>query len=32
MRRIADGEEYPVPSTIEDPTALDTIKEAIGHA
>ncbi len=31
MRRIADGDEYSVPSTIEDPAALDTIKEAIGH-
>ena len=32
MRRIADGDDYPVPSTIEDPAALDTIKDAIEHA
>jgi propionyl-CoA synthetase len=30
MRYIADGREYAVPSTIEDPGALDTIKEAVG--
>jgi propionyl-CoA synthetase len=29
MRSIADGREYAVPSTIEDPGALDTIKEAV---
>jgi len=29
MRSIAVGEDYPVPSTIEDPAALDTIKEAL---
>ncbi|MBW3604359.1 MAG: propionyl-CoA synthetase [Actinobacteria bacterium] len=29
MRRIADGEEYTTPSTIEDATALDVISDAI---
>lgn len=29
MRKIADGEEYRVPSTIDDPTILDEIKEAL---
>jgi propionyl-CoA synthetase len=28
MRKIADGQEYKVPSTIEDPTSLDVIQEA----
>ncbi|HSK90349.1 MAG TPA: propionyl-CoA synthetase [Euzebyales bacterium] len=32
MRRIADGQEYAVPSTIEDPGALDTIRAAVGRA
>ena len=35
MRKIADGAEYTAPSTIEDPTALDEIAEAlagIGYA
>jgi propionyl-CoA synthetase len=35
MRKIADGVEYTAPSTIEDPTALDEIAEAlagIGYA
>jgi propionyl-CoA synthetase len=35
MRRIADAEEYGVPATIEDPTALDEMREAlraIGYA
>lgn len=31
MRRIADGEDYPVPSTIEDPDALDTIAAAVAR-
>jgi propionyl-CoA synthetase len=30
MRKIADGEEYSVPSTIEDPVTLSIIKEAAG--
>ncbi len=30
MRKIADGEEYRVPSTIEDPSALTDIQEAAG--
>jgi propionyl-CoA synthetase len=29
MRRLADGEPAPVPPTIEDPAALDEIKEAL---
>jgi len=29
MRRIADGQEYQTPSTIEDPAALDTIRAAL---
>ena len=32
MRHIADGEDYAIPSTIEDPAALETIKEAVGDA
>jgi propionyl-CoA synthetase len=32
MRHIADGEDYAVPSTIEDPGALETIEEAVGNA
>ncbi len=31
MRRIADGEQYTTPSTIEDPDALDTIRSAVGR-
>lgn len=31
MRKIADGEEYKVPSTIDDPVILDEIKEALTH-
>ena len=29
MRRIADGEEYTVPATIDDPAILDEIAEAL---
>ena len=29
MREIADGDDYAVPSTIEDPDALDTISAAV---
>lgn len=35
MRKIADGDKYSVPSTIDDPTSLDEIAEAlktIGYA
>jgi propionyl-CoA synthetase len=35
MRKIADGHSYSVPSTIEDPTSLDVIRDAakgIGYA
>jgi propionyl-CoA synthetase len=30
MRKIADGEEYSVPPTIEDPAVLEEISEALG--
>jgi propionyl-CoA synthetase len=30
MRKIADGKEYKVPATIEDPAVLDEITEALG--
>ncbi len=30
MRQIVDGEEYVVPSTIDDPAILDEVKEQIG--
>jgi propionyl-CoA synthetase len=29
MRMMADGEEYTVPPTIEDPAALDDIEQAL---
>jgi propionyl-CoA synthetase len=29
MRRIADGEEVTVPATIDDPSILDEISEAL---
>ena len=32
MRRIADGEEYALPATIEDPAALDEVEEALAAA
>ena len=35
MRRIADGEEYAVPATVDDPAALDEMGDAlrgIGYA
>jgi propionyl-CoA synthetase len=32
MRRIADGEDYPVPATIDDPAILDEITEALVKA
>jgi propionyl-CoA synthetase len=34
-RRIADGEEYTIPPTIDDPAVLDEMREAlsaIGYA
>ena len=31
MRKIADGEEYRVPSTIDDPAILGEIEEALGR-
>ena len=30
IRKIADGEDAPVPPTIEDPTALDELRVALG--
>jgi propionyl-CoA synthetase len=35
MRRIADGEEYTIPATIDDPAILDEMRNAlhgIGYA
>ena len=29
MRRIADGEEYSTPATIDDPAVLDEVGEAL---
>jgi propionyl-CoA synthetase len=29
MRRIADGEEYTAPATIDDPAVLDEISDAL---
>jgi propionyl-CoA synthetase len=31
MRKIADGEQYRVPSTIDDPVILDEIKQAVAR-
>ena len=31
MRKMADGEKYPFPSTIEDPTVLDEIKQLLAE-
>jgi len=32
MRRIADGEPWPMPATIEDPAVLDSITQALAAA
>ena len=32
MRRIADGEDYRMPATIDDPAILGEIEEALGRA
>jgi propionyl-CoA synthetase len=32
MRRIADGEDYPVPATIDDAATLGKIEAALGRA
>jgi propionyl-CoA synthetase len=32
MRKIADGEQYAVPSTIDDPATLAEIEEALRRA
>ena len=29
MRKIADGEDYPLPATIDDPAVLKEIEEAV---
>jgi propionyl-CoA synthetase len=29
MRQIADGENFPMPATIDDPVILDEIREAL---
>jgi propionyl-CoA synthetase len=31
IRQIADGEEYTVPSTIDDPSSLEEIERALGE-
>jgi propionyl-CoA synthetase len=31
MRRIADGEQWTMPATIDDPVILDEISEALGR-
>jgi len=31
VRKIADGEDYKVPSTIDDPAILDEIAESLGE-
>jgi propionyl-CoA synthetase len=31
MRQIADGEDYRMPATIEDPMVLDEIREALSR-
>ena len=31
MRKIADGETYNAPSTIDDPAVLGEIEQALGH-
>ena len=30
MRKIAEGEDYPLPATIDDPVILAEITEALG--
>jgi len=32
MRKIADGEDYPMPATIDDPAVLGEIRDALGRA
>jgi propionyl-CoA synthetase len=32
MRRIADGEDYPMPATIEDPGVLGEIVEVLAKS
>ena len=32
MRRIADGDDYPLPATIDDPAVLDEINAALANA
>jgi propionyl-CoA synthetase len=32
MRKIADGEPYPMPATIDDPAVLGEIRDVLAHA
>ncbi len=32
MRKIADGQDYPMPATIDDPAVLGAIRDALGRA
>jgi propionyl-CoA synthetase len=32
MRRIADGEDYPMPATIDDPAVFGEINAALANA
>jgi propionyl-CoA synthetase len=32
MRKIADGEPYPMPATIDDPAVLDEVGDALARA
>jgi len=32
MRKIADGEDYPIPATIDDPAVLDDIDSVLVSA
>ena len=32
MRKIAEGEDYPMPATIDDPAVLDEIGDIPGHS
>ena len=32
MKKIADGEEYKIPATIEDPSVLSEIKISLANA
>jgi propionyl-CoA synthetase len=32
MRKIVEGEDYPMPATIDDPSALAEIENAVSNA